>query len=171
MIWSAAMGVIARCNGTLLVEDGDRLGVVEQGGGWVGTALFVTGLIALILAGNGIFWLTQVPALGAGLLAGAALAIAAAVALFRARRRRAAAPPAAPWLVFDLGAGALRDGAGATISPLDQVRIARAWQAGSSSKALVVNHRGGKVVVARGTPFGDDVDAIEHALRARGVRS
>jgi hypothetical protein len=65
-----------------------------------------------------------------------------------------------------LGVGTLVDGDGAVIAPLDEIGVERAWQAGSSSKALVVRHRGGRIVVARGNPFGDSVDAFEQALRA-----
>jgi hypothetical protein len=164
--------VIARCNGTLLVEDGPRLGVVAQGGGWTGTALFVTVLVAAILGINGaVMIVIASPAVGAGLLAGAALAAAAAVALVRARRRRAAAAPGRPWLTFDLAAGVLRGGDDAVIAPLAQVRLARTWQAGSSAKALTAHHGGGKIVIARGTPFGDAVDELERALAARGIRT
>jgi len=33
--------LLASCNGTLLVEDGGKLGIAERGGGWVGVAMFV----------------------------------------------------------------------------------------------------------------------------------
>lgn len=163
------MTVIARCNGALLVEDGDRVGVVEQGGGWVPVAVFVAALLTGIPLAAGVAFLVVAWPVGVGLLAGAAIGAAALVALVRLRRRVGAAPPAAPWLVFDRRARVVVDGAGAVIAPFDQVRLERAWQAGSSSKALVVRHPGGRIVIARGNPFGDAVDAVEHALRARGV--
>ncbi|MBZ0232410.1 MAG: hypothetical protein K8M05_08660 [Deltaproteobacteria bacterium] len=74
---------------------------------------------------------------------------------------------AAPWLVFDRGAGALLDGNGATVAPLERITLEQVWQAGSSSKALAVRHPDGRVVIARGNPFGDSIDAVEHALRQR----
>jgi hypothetical protein len=160
------MTVVARCNGTLLVQDGDRLGVVEQGGGWIPVAIFVAALLAVIPLAAGVAFLFVQWPLGAGLLAGSTLGIAAVLGLVRLRRRVRAAPPGAPWLVFDRGARTLVDGEGAVIAPLDQVAVERAWQAGSSSKALVARHRGGRIVIARGNPFGDSVDAFEHALRA-----
>jgi hypothetical protein len=164
--------VIARCNGTQLVEDGRTLGLVEQGGGWLGTAVFVTVLVAAIVGVNGVAFAAMGNlAVGAGMIGGALVPAALAVAFLRAKRRRAAAPPGRPWLVFDLDARTLRDEGGAVIAPLDQVRLARTWQAGSSSKALTARHAGGRIVIARGTPFGDAVDDLERALAARGIRT
>lgn len=164
------MAVIARCNGTALVEDGPRLGVVEQGGGWLGTAVFIAALVALLALVNAVLLFTIALAAGVAVLAVALVAGFVAHRLWRRRRVLAASPAAeAPWLVFDREAGVLRDGDGAALSPLREVRLARAFQAGSSSKALRVQWRGGAKIIARGTPFGDSVDAVEHALRARGI--
>ena len=46
--------VVASCNGAVLIEAEGKLGVVERGGGWVHTALFVAGLLTLIALGSGI---------------------------------------------------------------------------------------------------------------------
>lgn len=121
------MTIVARCNGTLLVEEGDRLGVVEQGGGWIPVAVFVAGLLAFLLLVNGIVLVVISGLVGIALVGGAILPGAALVALLRLRRRRRAA--------------------------------------GSSSKALALRHPGGRIVLARGNPFGDSIDAVEHALR------
>lgn len=162
------MTIVARCNGTLLVEDGDRLGVAEQGGGWINVAVFVTGLLTVILLVNGVVMLSIVGLAGAVLVGGSLVLGAALVGLLRLRRRRRAAPPPAPWLVFDRGARAVIDSNGSQLASFDRVTIERAWQAGSSSKALVLRHPGGRIVIARGNPFGDSVDAFEHVL-TRGL--
>jgi hypothetical protein len=66
--------IVARCNGTLVVQDGERVGVVEQGGGWIPVAIFVTALLALILLVNGIVMLFVAGVVGAALAAGGVVA-------------------------------------------------------------------------------------------------
>jgi hypothetical protein len=164
------MPALARCNGVVLVEDGEVVRVVDQGGGWLGTAVFVSVLVAALLGAAGIAIATRALATGAGMLAGSAAIGAIAVVLVRSRRRRRATPDGGDLLVaFDFGTHRLLGPGGETIAPLDQVRIARTWQAGSSSKALAVVSGSAKIVIARGTPFGDEVDRVEQALVARGV--
>jgi hypothetical protein len=63
----------------------------------------------------------------------------------------------------------LRDHTGAVLAPLAHVSVGRTFQLGSSSRALSVAWQGGSTVIARGNPFGDSVDAVEDALRARGI--
>jgi hypothetical protein len=88
--------------------------------------------------------------------------------LWKARKRsRQRGRTGTPQLVFDLAAGVLRDPGGATIAPLAHVRLVRTFQLGSSSKGLAAQYPGGEHVFARGTPFGDSVDEVEHALRSR----
>ena len=71
----------------------------------------------------------------------------------------------APWLVLE--GGLLRDAAGNVLAPVAQIRVVRSFQLGSSSKALALELPGKKLVIARGTPFGDSVDELEAALLAR----
>lgn len=170
---SLSVAEIARCNGVVLVADGDRVSVVEGGGGWMGTAVFVVALLALILEAAGLALIVQrQAAIGVGLLGAGGLAIGALVALVRWRARvRRAEPSGRTLLVFDLAARVLRDGRGRDLAPLDRVTVARTWQAGSSSKALTVRWDRASLVIARGTPFGDGVDAVEAALVGCGVRA
>lgn len=158
---------LARCNGTVLVEHAGNLGIVERGGGWLGTAIFVAGLLTVIPAAAGIAFVTVDITVGAALIASAVLFAAITVLLVLRKRREARAiSHPTPWLVFDLSARLIRDRQGATVGMLDQVRLERVMQAGSSSKALAV-FCPAKIVIARGTPFGDDVDQLEHELRRR----
>jgi hypothetical protein len=164
------MPVIARCNGTLLVEEGGELRIVAQGGGWLGTAVYVTGLLTLIAMVNGLIQLTRSVSVGMPLLAFTMLLAAATTALLRRKRAVASSSgAAAPWLTFDFEARVLRDQAGAVLGSLDQVRAGRVWQLASSSRALRLKTPAGSFVIARGTPFGDSVDEVEDALRARGI--
>lgn len=156
---------LARCNGTVIVQDADRVGIVERGGGWIGTAIFVAALVGGIgvLGGVTVATLHGVLA-GASVIAVGAGGLAATVALVRAQRTSRAAPLPRPWLVFDRAARVVRSGDGRELCRFDAVRIARAFQVGSSSQALAV-HCPNKIIVARGTPFGDDVSAVEQVLR------
>lgn len=158
------MTELARCNGTVVVADGEKVGIVEKGGGWVGTAIFVSVLIGGIATVGGGVLVASVGLPGLVVLAIGLSGIALAIAFYRKKQRDKTAPLAAPWLVFDRAAGALTDGKGARICALADVRIERVFQAGSSSKALAVLCPK-KIIVARGTPFGDEVDGVEQALQ------
>lgn len=160
---------LARCNGTILVEHDGKLGLVELGGGWIGTAIFVAILLAVIPGVGGAFLITVNPPAGLAMVAIAAVAATAAVLLIKRKRRskESTAQPT-PWLVFDLTARVVRNSSGAALGSLDQVRLERVFQAGSSSKALAV-FCPSKIVIARGTPFGDEVDQLERTLRSRGI--
>ena len=150
--------VAASCNGTLLVETDGKLGVVEQGGSWVVTALFVAGLLTLITLSSGVGllftgYIGGVAPLGVTLITGWIT-----VLLFRRRERdRAMTTFPAPWLVFDVPAGVVRDAAGAVIGKLDEIKIVKEGQVTSSSSMLVA-YCPARFVLARGNPFGDSVE-------------
>jgi hypothetical protein len=156
---------LARCNGTVVVQDRENVGIVAVGGGWIGTAIFVAGLVGgiAVVAGTTVAVTVQmVP--GAVVVGIGAIAIAATVMLVRARRRMRSAGLPRPWLVLDRTARVVRSSTGAELCTFDAVRLERVFQAASSAKALAM-HCPNKVVIARGTPFGDSVDAVEAALR------
>lgn len=160
---------LARCNGTILVDDGGKLGIVESGGGWIGTAIFVALLLAVLPAMSGVAMILADQPAGFAMVAVSVLAAAAAVVLVQRKRRdQAATTHPAPWLVFDVPAGVVRDRTGAVLGPIDQVRLVRVGQLASSSRALAA-YCPAKIVIARGTPFGDSVEQLEHALRSRGI--
>lgn len=158
------MTEVARCNGTVLVSDGDTVGLVEVGGGWINTAFFVTLLIALCMLGTGGALFTVDVTAAATVLAFGIVMVAVSTALLRKKRRIAAAGLPAPWLVFDRTQGIVRTPDGARMCALAEVRIERVFQVGSSSKALAI-FIPNELVIARGTPFGDSVDAVEQSLR------
>lgn len=163
----AGARVVARCNGTVLTEADGRLGLVTIGGGWFGTAVFVAGLLTVIPGINAVVMLAMRQWLAGVILIAVAIAAGAATVAFHRRRRAArTAPPPAPWLIFDLPAGVVRDARGAALAPIAQVTLRRTFQVGSSSKALSLQLPAQTIVLARGTPFGDSVDALDDALRA-----
>ena len=166
------MAVIARCNGTVLVEHGRHIGVVAQGKSWLGTSVFVLALLTLIAVVNGVVQLLLQPGVGAVILVGALAPGWFALRLLRLRKAQRAAPAAeVPWLIFDLEGRVLRDHAQTVLAPLDQVVVKQALQLASSSSALRVELPSGAIVIARGSPFGDSVDGMLEALRIRGIKT
>lgn len=155
----------------LLVERDGKLGVVEQGGGWVVTALFVAGLLTLITLTSGVGllftgYIGGLAPLGVTLIAGWIT-----VLLFRRRKLdKATTTFPDPWLVFDVPAGVVRDAAGAVIGKLDQIKIVKEGQVTSSSSKLVA-YCPAKIVLARGNPFGDSIEGFLNALKSRGIGS
>jgi hypothetical protein len=155
---------LARCNGTIVVEDGQTIGIVEKGGGWIGTALFVSALVGSIATIAGGVIIVTAGVVGVIPATIGVLALGLTVAFYKKKQRDKQALLPAPWLVLDRGAGIVTDGRGTRICSLAEARLERVFQAGSSSKALALMCPK-KIIVARGTPFGDEVDAVEQALR------
>jgi hypothetical protein len=162
--------ILARCGADVLVDEGTRWVFGHQAGGGGGTFLYVSALIAVIVGGNGIFWMTQgVWRLGLGMLAASALFIWLFVA-FRRSQKAARTSPVLPALVLDFDAQALLDGQGRRLASLDQVQFASVFQLGSSSRALECRWGGEKRIVLRGSPFGGSIGPAIDALRSRGVK-
>lgn len=166
------MTPIARCNGVVLVESGQVVRLIEEGGRWIPTARYVAALVALIVGVNGIAnpalpFAARLVMVAIGVLSGAV-----AVWLHRQRKAPADGPQGGVTIaIFDFGAGLLRDPSGQVMAPLSDVRLSRTWQLTSSARALSMSHPSfGRVVLARGNPFGDSVSEIEDALVARGLR-
>lgn len=167
------MMVLAKCNGTWLVDEAGKLGVVERGGAWVTTAMFIALLMTVIPGVAGVAMLASgersvvpIPFLAIS----AAAAFAFVLLLRHKRRANADTAVPAPWLVFDVPGNVVLDSAGAVLCQLDQVSLAKVGQMASSSRALVA-YCPNETVIARGNPFGDSVADLEHALRSRGIGS
>jgi hypothetical protein len=173
-----AATTVATCGAFELVEDGPRLVFVDRATNGIDIALFVLGLLAFIVGGNGIAWTIvavtggdgTLALVGAGFLVVVAIVIAVLVALVRARRRRKRAPLAEQrvLLVLDRAQGAVCNAQGQAIAPLAGIAVREAYQLGSSSKALDVACSAGVFTVARGSPFSGSIDDVAHALRQRG---
>lgn len=172
------MKTLAVCGGYELIEEGPRLLFVERGTDAHAIALFVLGLLALILGANGIL---QVglwagggghPVAGLVLGLGAVLSAVLFVALWRARKVKAGRPLERHHvaLAIDLGQGALVDGNGRPLAGLDGVVFRSVFQVASSSRALELCYRGGTRVVARGSPFTGSIHGFVEVLQQRGFR-
>lgn len=172
----APMMTIARCGGYELVEVGPRLHFVDRDIGAHTIALFVLGLLAFITSVNGVLQLALSFDGGGIALLGAVLLVVGVGfgwvthLVARARRARLALPASGLRLIvaLDRERGTIEDGHGRVFGPLAGARFRRAFQIGSSSRALELAYVGGSIVVGRGSPFHGGVDELEDALRARG---
>jgi hypothetical protein len=115
--------VLAECAGCQLVEHGPRLSFVERNVRAHAVALFVLGLLVLIVGANGVLWLTQGQPIAAAFLGMATvLGVAFGFVLRAFRRRRALGLAELPaLLVLDRAEGVLADGAGRKLAPLSQI--------------------------------------------------
>lgn len=167
------MQVLADNGGFVLAEDGARLLFFQRRilPTWL---VFVPGLLTVITVGNAVVQLVLGNvAVGAVLLAvGVACGFGTRAAL-GSRRRAKAAPLVAgdAVVVIDTDARVLLDGDGVVLAPLDAVRIERAMQVTSSSRALRVAWPGEAVVVYRGDALSltGSIDAPVTELRSRGL--
>jgi hypothetical protein len=174
--------IVAECAGSTIAERGPRLVFVDRGLGWAPAALFVTGLLALVLGANGAAQLAGAALgraggggpLGAVLLAAAALPGALFAATFAHYRRAARRDLGAyvPTCVVDFEAGWLLSAEGARVAPLADVHFAPRAQFASSARALALVWPGGEFIVYRGNPFAfGTIDDARRALRERGLRA
>lgn len=166
------MTAIARCNNVVLLASGRDVRLVDQGMSGLPTARFVTAGLGVIMGINGVANSALPVDARVLMVALGALFGAAAVWLYREGRARADRSKRGVTIAtFDLDGGLLRDVNGRVLAPLAEVRLLRTLQLASSSRALAVSHPSfGRLVLARGNPFGDSVDELEEALVARGLR-
>jgi len=173
------MRAIADNGRFVLAEDAERLLFIERRGLVPAVAVFVAGLLTVILAVNGPLMLglgirdgDARISVGIVLTLAAGLAGLACAALVRLRRARHAEPlqPTSAIVILDRPAGLLRDGSGRELAPLTEVRFVRRAQLTSSSRALHVVWPRGQRVVFRGDPFAGSIDDAVAQLTARGIR-
>ena len=165
---------IATCGGYEMVEVGPRIYFIDRETHGYAIAMFVVGLLTLMVGVNGFFQL-MLGRVAAGVILGAAAAGLVVVfgVVLRARRARLAlrwdAMP--PLAYLDRATGTVHDASGRTLAHLAQVAFAPAFQMTSSSQALEMRYPGGSIVIARGSPFSGSVGTFIDALRARGQRA
>lgn len=169
------MRVIAETTRFVVAEDGPNVLVVDRGSGPAQVLVFVLLVVSLVFGGFGLATLlmtsTGAPSgvpvavsaalLGIGVLAG--LGVAYGIRSQR-RSRRAPLESFRPAAVFDRSRRILIDADGHTVAPLDQVRIERRMQIGSSSPHIVVLTPVGERVLMRGNPFGGSTGNLDEVL-------
>lgn len=165
--------VLARCNGTDIVDRGDEVWIVVRDlpspvwsmvAALLACVTFVNGslqgIYAAVRGGNQ-------HAIAAVVLAGLGVAFTkAGIGLSRAAAK-AAAEPGKPFLIF--ADGWLLDADRRELAPLESVRFTRTFQLASSSRALNLTWSGGSRVIARGSPFSDSIADCAAALESLGL--
>ena len=166
--------ILAERGGLVVAERGPEVILVDRGDAPTEIVVFVLLVITLVFGGFGLVWL--LPAALGGVSGGSWLGVAllavggaAAAAMYvsartlRGRRRRPLTS-FAPVAVFDRTARVYRDGTGAVVAPLDQVRFERRLQLTSSSPKLVAVTPWGTRVLKRGNPFGGGIGNLDEVL-------
>ena len=157
----------------VLAEDGDvllffRRRIVPT---W---AVFVAGLLTVILLANAVLLALTASLLGGAVLLGLGGVCGVALQMLAQKRRAARERPLDAHeaiLGIDLAQRQVRGGNGQLLSSLEAARVEKTMQATSSSRALTITWPGGRNVVYRGDPFArhGSIDAPAAILKARGV--
>ncbi|MDG4669061.1 hypothetical protein [Mycobacterium sp. 236(2023)] len=171
------MRVLADAGRLVVAEDGPNVLVIDRGNGPSEITVFVLlvitlvfgmfGLVTLLMSVAGSMSTVSLPVstalLGIGILAGFGMAYGA-----RSLRRSRLTPLESlrPVAVFDRLRRTYVDADGQIVAPLDQVRIERRMQIGSSSQKLVAVTPTGERVLMRGNPFGASIGNIDDVLNA-----
>ena len=170
--------VLAQASGVKVVAIGRRVILARTDTGPYAIAAFVLGLLTANFGIGGIALLAVTvgepgfPTVGIVLASIGAITAFALVQVIKHIRAQKAKPlDQLPVLVtFDLADGVLLDSAGASLAPLGQVKVGRAFQLASSSPALIARFPGGSLKLVKGNPFAGGVRGIEAALRGRGIQ-
>ena len=170
---------LAESSGTVIYEAGNKLYLSKSPASWVSTFLFVTGVLAVILLGNGVLQLTafknQIPGstkLGI-ILIGIALVLITVFWRVRLYQKKVNAIPPDQLkniCIFDFGSNNLLDSRQNIITPLNQAWLTRKMQLTSSSPELLLCWNGGSVSIIKGNPFSGGIAGIEKVLLSRGIR-
>lgn len=155
----------------MLVADGERWTFARQPGGGGNVFVFVVGLVAFLLIGNGAVMIASHVVAGVVMLAVGAGLAALAVVFIRRRAGTRTTSPLQPIVVLDLAGGWLLAASGQPIAPLADVQFRKEMQLASSARMLVCTWPPqGRVVVLRGDAFGGSIGPAIDALRSRGLR-
>lgn len=167
--------ILAEHGGLVVAERGPEVILVDRGNGPTEIVVFLLVVVTLVFGGFGLVSLLPTAMggvsggsawLGVTLLAVGGGAAAAMYVSAKALRRRRGRPLSSftPVAVFDRAAQVYRDGTGAVVAPLDQVRFERRMQATSSSAKLVAITPWGTRILKRGNPFGGSIGSLDQVL-------
>jgi len=165
--------VLARCNGTEIVDHDGELWIVEKPAPpHTATAVLLT--LAFIAFVNGLAQtvlaisrrdVTNAIAAAITVLLGTVF-----VLVLNAVRRGAAVRSAEePGPSMIIAGGKLLDARRRELANLTDVRLDRVFLVFARSRALAVVWPQGKRIIARGHAFGDTIDGCEHVLRSHGI--
>ena len=170
---------LAESSGTVIYEAENKLYLSKSPSGGTSTFLFVIGLLAFILLGNGVLQLTvlknQIPGstkLGI-MLIGIALVFVAIFWRVRLYQKKVNAIPPHQLkkiCIFDFGSNNLLDSQQNILTPINQAWITRKMQLTSSSPELLLCWKGGSLSIIKGNPFSGGIAGIEKVLLSKGIR-
>ncbi len=170
---------LAESSDVVIYEAGNKLYISKRPATWTSTFLFVTGLLAIILLGNGILQLTVFKdqttgsvTIGIVLLL---ISVLFAIAFWRVRmyRKKMNATPLQQLkniCIFDFDSNHLLDGQQNILTPINQAWLTRKMQLTSSSPELLVCWNGGSISIIKGNPFSGGIAEIEKILLSKGIR-
>lgn len=169
---------LAESSGTVIYDRGNKLYITKKPAQWTSTFLFVSGLLAFLFIVNGVlqFFLFKNPH-GAVSVVGIVLTILGFVfvALFWSVLRYRKKINEIPFdelkkiCVIDFTNNNLIDSEENFLCSLNDVKLNRKMQLGSSSPALVFKWNKNKLLIVKGSPFSGGVTAVEGALISKGI--
>ncbi len=169
---------LAESSGTVLYEAGHKLYISKRPATWTNVFLFVTGLLAFILLGNGVLQLVSLGPDSTGLskLGIVLIGIAVFFALVFWRvwlyKKKVSAIPfheLQTICIFDFENNDLLDGQQHILTPLNETYLVRKMQLGSSSPQLILRWQGGSLSIVKGNPFSGGITRIEKVLLSKGI--
>jgi hypothetical protein len=172
------MKKLASSSGTVVYESDNKLYITKKPAQWTTTFLFVTGLLALILLGNGVLQLFIVDEayrisqnfglilLGGGVLC---LLIFWGIAAYRKKVNAKPVTELKHLCIIDLTSQTLLDGNQNMLAPLAAVRLVRKMQITSSSPELLLTWNTRSLTIVKGNPFSGGVGSVEKVLKAKGI--
>lgn len=173
------MIILAASSGIVIHEDGNKLYISKRRATWTSTFLFVTGLLVVILLGNGVLQLTTFKeqvngssTIGMVLIGVGALFTILFWRVWVVRKKAHAIPPhqLEHIAIIDTANNTLLDGQQNILTPLNQAYLMRKMQITSSSPELIIQWANGSLSIAKGNPFSGGIAAIEKVLLSKGIR-
>lgn len=170
---------LAASSGIVIYEAENKLYLSKSPAPLVSTFLFVTGLLAFILLGNGVLQLTVFKSQIAGstklgiMLIGIALVLVTIFWRVRLYQKKVNAIPPDQLkniCIFDFDSNNLLDSQQNILTPINQAWLTRKMQLTSSSPELLLCWNGGSLSIIKGNPFSGGIADIEKVLLSKGIR-
>jgi hypothetical protein len=173
------MTKLATSSGTVIYEDDNKLRLVKKPALWTSTALFVIGLLALIILANGILQLFILDSqsriaepVGTILVVAGILFALIFWRVFSYRKKMNSKPfnELECICIIDLNNNKLMDAKQNILAPLAEVTLQRKMQITSSSASLLLSWHTNALKIVEGNPFSGGIEAVENVLIAKGIK-
>jgi hypothetical protein len=173
------MTKLATSSGTVIYEDDNKLRLVKKPALWTSTALFVIGLLAIIILANGILQLFILDSqsriaepVGTILVVAGTLFALIFWRVFSYRKKMNSKPvnELECICIIDLNNNKLMDAKQNILAPLAEVTLQRKMQITSSSASLLLSWHTNALKIVEGNPFSGGIEAVENVLIAKGIK-